>query len=391
MGHRQISERFETLNPYSFKGTILKVEDVNHEPSEKKPKGDPDKPFRDLWGFAISAKRYCLFEGKHARKIVDPKAHGIGYLTSPIKREKDEDQFAVEFWQKVLQNERVSYKNTEPSWLDYPAIMKIPVSSPPVLGRLKGFCKPYDFVMSPVVRKSKTVDDLEEQSDKPILVTRFTKNSDEWADAEYFDTRTGKPCRITTGDTGSKNVIPVRSYRDVLNSYVNNPETKFNGPEGYPCGFGTRGILQRKHVVVKDHKHCGKEVKRKLEQGPVDHQTDAKCRIYENGRVAADPEMLRKLSNFSEREISKGTGIKDRNAIRAFRHGGVVTRKMFARFSQFLKEQENQHGTALSPTPLALSPSLSRVRERERRRQLKRELKRELSPATNAPSIPAPA
>ena len=39
-----ISKRFETLNPYSFSGTILKVEDVNHEPSEKKPKGDPSKP-----------------------------------------------------------------------------------------------------------------------------------------------------------------------------------------------------------------------------------------------------------------------------------------------------------------------------------------------------------
>src|SRR5207245_2445677 len=37
----RISKRFETLNPYSFAGTILKVEDVNHEPSEKKPKGDP--------------------------------------------------------------------------------------------------------------------------------------------------------------------------------------------------------------------------------------------------------------------------------------------------------------------------------------------------------------
>jgi hypothetical protein len=49
--------------------------------------------------------------------------------------------------------------------------------------------------------------------------------------------------------------------------------------------------------------------------------------------------MLRKLSNFSEREIREGTGIR-RDTIRSFRHGGIVTRKMYHRFSQFLKEQE---------------------------------------------------
>ncbi len=93
---------------------------------------------------------------------------------SPIKREKDEDQFAVEFWQKVLQNEGVSFKNSDPEWLDYPAMMKVPVSSPAVLGRLKEFCKPYDFVLAPVIRDGAL--DLDEQADKPILITRFTKD-----------------------------------------------------------------------------------------------------------------------------------------------------------------------------------------------------------------------
>ena len=75
------------------------------------------------------------------------------------------------------------------------------------------------------------------QADKPILVTRFTKNPAEWANAEYFNVRTGKPCRITTADSRNKNVVAVRSYRAVLNSYVNNPETKFNGPSGpVPAG-----------------------------------------------------------------------------------------------------------------------------------------------------------
>jgi len=327
----KISERFSSLNPHSFGGTILKVEDVNYVD------GNPSKPFRDLYGYAISAKRYCLFEGKHVRKIVDAKAHGIGYLMSPIQRkgDNDEDQFAAQFWQKVLQNEGVSFKSGDPEWLDRPAVMKIPVSSPAVLGRFKDFCKPYDFILAPVIRDSDL--DLEKQADKPILITRFTKKSEEWADATYYNVRTGKPCRITTGDSKDKNTIPVRSYRAVLNAYVNNPECKFDGPDGKQCGVWTRGVLQRMHVVANEHGYCGKEIKRKLEQGPVDHEIDFKCKIYDNGRVAAGPKTLRLLKNFSEREIKKGTGIH-RDKIRLIRHGKTVKRSTYSKVINFLRQ-----------------------------------------------------
>jgi len=240
----KISERFTALNPYSFGGTILKIEDVNYVDADSR------KPFRDLYGYAISAKRYCLFEGKHVRKIVDAKAHGIGYLMNPIRRkpDNDEDQFAVAFWEGVLQNEGIAFKAKEPEWLDRPAMMRIPVSSPAVLGRLKDFCKPYDFVLAPVIRDGDL--NLYEETDKPILVTRFTKASEEWSTATYFNVRTGEPCRITAGEATGKVVIAVRSYRSVLNAYVNNAESKFNGPDGKQCCSWTRGMLQRMHVVA---------------------------------------------------------------------------------------------------------------------------------------------
>ncbi len=50
-----------------------------------------------------------------------------------------------------------------------------------------------------------------------------------------IDGLNGEPGRITTGDSTSKNIIPVRSYRSVLNAYVNNAESKFNGPDGKQC------------------------------------------------------------------------------------------------------------------------------------------------------------
>ena len=327
-----ISNQFESLNPYGFGGTILKIEDVNYID------GDPSKGFRDLYGYAISAKRYCLFEGKQVRKIVDAKAHGIGYLMNPIRRTGDDhgDEFAVAFWRKVLQNEGIALTTDEPDWLDRPAMMRIPVSSPAVVGRLKEFCKPYDFVLAPVIREGDL--QLPEEAEKPILVTRFNKNSDEWSGATYYNVRSGEPCSITTGESGTYNVIPVRSYRSVVNAYVNNAESKFNGPDGNQCHPWTRGILQRMHVVAREHRYCGKEFKRKLEQGPVDHEVECKCKLYGSRRVAANPETLRQLAWYSERQIRAGTGL-GRDTVRLIRHGGQVKPGTVQRITNFLSRK----------------------------------------------------
>ena len=54
---------------------ILKVESVNTNPD-----GSP----RVLLGFAVSAKRYVLYERRgEDLRIVDPKAHGLGFLYPP--------------------------------------------------------------------------------------------------------------------------------------------------------------------------------------------------------------------------------------------------------------------------------------------------------------------
>lgn len=79
-----------------------------------------------------------------------------------------------------------------------------------------------------------------------------------------------------------------------------------------------------------------KEFKRKLEQGPVDHEFDVRCKVYENRRVAADAETLRLLKLFSEREIEAGTGLH-RSRVRLLRHGGTVTRKTYEKIQSFLR------------------------------------------------------
>jgi hypothetical protein len=75
-----ICEQVGRLNPYDpeIVQNLLKIEDINF---------DSDGHQRQLFGYAISAKRYALYEKRGNRlNIVDPKAHGLGYLYPPVDR-----------------------------------------------------------------------------------------------------------------------------------------------------------------------------------------------------------------------------------------------------------------------------------------------------------------
>lgn len=261
--HREVlkmAQRFRSLNPYSFGGDLLKVEDVNYK------NGDPKTgALRTVHGYGISAKRYSLLEGS---KIIEAKGHGLGYLMSPAS--KGEPNWMETAWEYVLRFDQVLWKGADPPWLDYPAMIKIPVSSPAVLGRLKSFVKPYDFVLAPIIVE----DDLDpaERAEKPILITRFTKHSSEWLNATYYNVRTEEESRIAVGKH-RKGCVQVKTYHQILHQYLYHAESQFAGPDGNPCGPWTRGVLQRRHILADTFRYCGKEFKRKLEQGPVDHDT----------------------------------------------------------------------------------------------------------------------
>src|SRR5438105_4308506 len=79
---QELVDRFISLNPYdpeAVKGSILNLVDANYRDS------DPTKSQRQLYGRSIAAKRYSLYEkiGKTGIRIIDPKAHGVGFLYPP--------------------------------------------------------------------------------------------------------------------------------------------------------------------------------------------------------------------------------------------------------------------------------------------------------------------
>lgn len=143
----EIAKRFEDLNCYDrekVRGSILKIEKVNFQDGKQ----------IELFGFAISAKRYCLY--RHDRDgdivIVDAKAHGLGYLYPPKEfNEKDPcSDWLLEAWHWVLEGE-VANPRPVPEWFRIPAMMRMTVSTPAVLGMLKGFTKPFNFVHVPLL------------------------------------------------------------------------------------------------------------------------------------------------------------------------------------------------------------------------------------------------
>jgi len=53
--------------------------------------------------------------------------------------------------------------------------------------------------------------------------------------------------------------LPAQTFADVIESHAYHPEAKSLGPDGQPCGRSTVGLLRRRHVVVTEVIHLGKE------------------------------------------------------------------------------------------------------------------------------------
>ena len=152
---RSIINRFAALNPYNrkiVKGSILNLVDANYVDA------DPDKPRRQLYGYSIAAKRYALYEkvGQRDIRIVDPKAHGIGFLyppkDSPKKWKEDVPQWIYEMWDYIIRG-ALGLRRKARSWLDLPQMMRLTITTYNVLEMLGEWdiARPYNFLLLPMV------------------------------------------------------------------------------------------------------------------------------------------------------------------------------------------------------------------------------------------------
>jgi hypothetical protein len=98
-------------------------------------------------------------------------------------------------------------------------------------------------------------------------------------------------------------VSPVNFYQ-LVESYQNHPEAKSLGPDGKPCEFDTRGLLQRAHIVAGEHIPIGKESDRHWEQGEDVSLLEFKAIQYKRrGKAIATDEQLKRIDKVPKREF----------------------------------------------------------------------------------------
>lgn len=288
---------FAPLNPYSFGGSILQIEDVN----EQIGAGE----FVPLYCWAISAKRYCLFNLDESGKPVLRKAsaHGLGHFRAPYTKNNPApgipaplvdlgpmklDQWHHDLWWQIVSSALGG--NADQIDLGYhaalngPAISRYAATTPDLLRWFKAYnadrsyveqVKPFGFLLSLSAKPVQPVEIIgTARGRRPTLrhpkpVAPFDSDYSK-ASAAAFDRETGEPISAAM----------LKSYRDALAQYHLHPESKFlNGD------FADRGTTIRRHVLVTGVRHIGKEANRLEEQFFTGLDSEA---IPDYGTSAAD-------------------------------------------------------------------------------------------------------
>jgi hypothetical protein len=326
-----IADRFASLNCYDqtkVPGSILKIEKVNFHNGRQS----------DLFAYAVSSKRYVLYryDDQGNVVIVDAKAHGLGYLYPPkdnLKGDAESDWIA-EVWHWVLEGE-VAQPRPLPDWFPIPAMMRMTVSTPAVLGMLNGFTKPFNFVHVPLMFSS-----LYPAGKDPSnfsLIMPFSKDRHHWLDTKALDTHSGKEYAIGLLDPkGRTKKIEVKCFGNVVGAYREHPESKFLGHDGTPCDGQTRGLLRRSHIVANRHRYVGKETSRRWEQGDDPSMVDYRCTEYADGKTIAEPDTRKQIVEIGIRRVAKCSGV-NRETVALIAKGNRVKPGTLFKVVRYLK------------------------------------------------------
>lgn len=268
----QIARRFESLNPYDRKsvpGSILKIEDDNWYPRSKRQ--------RQLYCFAISAKRYALFV-KDANgnpvllreRLNNDKdrwsEHGLGHVLNPSDPTSEDRDWIGKVWLNIVR--RSLGLSTAPlGFENVPAVGRISVSSPAIARSLEylnrgkeypGQIKPFNFLLSCHIKPFGHP--LGSDPEHFHLIAPYETDPTKWLQKDWIDEYSSKQYRIkTTGPTGDRYTARVKTFGELLQEYEFHPESKCADSNGSPCGRQTIGLLRRRHIQIDFMKYIGKE------------------------------------------------------------------------------------------------------------------------------------
>ena len=346
---RNIVDKFAPLNPYNpeaVKGSILNLVDANYVDS------DPKKPQRQLHGYSIAAKRYALYEkvGSKDIRIVDPKAHGIGFLyppkDSPKKWEEEVPLWIYEMWNYIVRGV-LKLRRARPTWLDLPQMMRLTITTYNVLEMLGEWeiARPYNFLLLPMVDPTFGYAFSRRANEKVLLIVQFSSNQERWFDMRCVNIHSGKKYRMvdcTKEKNPPYNVVFPSQFARLLIEYQEHREAKSLAPDGAPCEADTSGLLQRAHVIAGEFRYVGKETDRKWEEG--DEISVLEFKATEFGRakkVVASEEVKSDIKRIGINKCARESGFDRKNFVRKLLRGLPVKRNSYNEFVRWLQSRKS--------------------------------------------------
>jgi len=349
---QRIADKFTSLNPYdrkAVKGSILNLVDANYVDS------NPAKPQRQLYGYSIAAKRYGLYEktGKASISIVDPKAHGIGFLYSPQDSpknwDKDVPRWIHELWDYIVRG-ALKLRRRTPPWLDAPQMMRLTITTYNVLEMLGEWeiARPYNFLLLPMVDPLYGFAFHRQSNGKVLLVCPFSSNQEEWFGLQCVNVHDGKKYQMLNCKKANRNipynvVFPFQ-FAHLIIQYQQHPEAKSLAPNGNPCMADTKGLLQRAHVIAGEIRYIGKETDRKWEEGDEISVLEFAATEYgRKGKVVASEEVKAAIQKIGINKCARESGFDRKNFIRKLVRRIPVKRNSYNEFIHWLENYRSQN------------------------------------------------
>lgn len=262
----EVVNEFAALNPYDHEAVPGSVLDLEKENLDK------DSGLqRELYCYAISAKRYVLYQvGDDGQPLIRKfSRHGLGHLMNPTNPDSRDDNWIEQVWRYILALDVFGQKTQEPDWFARPALARVAINDPTTLSLFAAFndpkpyakqVKPHNFLLSAQVALLGHPPGVDPT--KPFhLIAPYHNDPRQWLKLRFTDryNKTGATYRVTTGDAVAEGVARVKTYGDVVADYRFRPEHKSLAPDGQPCAQTSAGLLQRRPVEVVRPVYVGKE------------------------------------------------------------------------------------------------------------------------------------